>query len=57
MLLYIGYYQRKNESVCSINIKNKKKDDNMINFEPFKATDAFSMQNFNEKLGGIPSCR
>lgn len=24
----------------------------MINFEPFKATDAFTMQNFNEKLGG-----
>lgn len=25
----------------------------MINFEPFKATDAFTMQNFNEKLGGV----
>lgn len=24
----------------------------MINFEPFKATDTFTMQNFNEKLGG-----
>lgn len=24
----------------------------MINFEPFKSTDAFTMQNFNEKLGG-----
>lgn len=27
----------------------------MISFEPFKATDAFTMQNFNEKLGGAIS--
>ena len=25
----------------------------MINFEPFVGTDAFTMQNFNEKLGGV----
>ncbi len=24
----------------------------MINFEPFKSTDAFTMQDFNDKLGG-----